>query len=148
MSYIELAKAEGGKIVLGGDRPQFENQELNNGYFVNPTIVTGLGVDSRCMQEEIFGPVVCVVPFSNEEEAVQFANGVKYGLSACVWTSNVKTAQRIALKIHTGTVWVNCWMVRDLRVPFGGCKASGVGREGGEYSLEFFTEKKTVCLKY
>jgi aminomuconate-semialdehyde/2-hydroxymuconate-6-semialdehyde dehydrogenase len=141
MGYIELAKQEGGTIVAGGtrvDRP---------GYFVEPTIVTGLGCDCRVLQEEIFGPVVTITPFDDEEEATRFANSTRYGLSATVWTRDLSRAHRVAAKIDAGTIWINCWLLRDLRVPFGGMKESGVGREGGFDSLTFFTEAKNVCVK-
>ena len=139
--YIELAKQEGGTIVTGGrriDRP---------GFFVEPTVITGLGCDTRVLQEEIFGPVVTVTPFDGEEEAVRFANSTRYGLSASVWTRDLQRAHRVAALLDTGTVWINCWLLRDLRVPFGGMKESGVGREGGFESLNFFTEAKNVCVK-
>ncbi|HXH39278.1 MAG TPA: aldehyde dehydrogenase, partial [Thermoanaerobaculia bacterium] len=141
MGYIDLAAKEGGTIVAGGhqlDRP---------GYFVEPTIVTGLGCDCRVLQEEIFGPVVTVTPFDSEEEALRFANSTRYGLSATVWTRDLSRAHRVAAALDAGTVWINCWLLRDLRVPFGGMKESGVGREGGFESLEFFTEAKNVCVR-
>jgi aminomuconate-semialdehyde/2-hydroxymuconate-6-semialdehyde dehydrogenase len=141
MGYIELAREEGGTIVTGGhrlDRP---------GYFVEPTIVTGLGCKSPVLQEEIFGPVVTVTPFDGEEEALRFANSTRYGLSATVWTRDLSRAHRVAAALEAGTVWINCWLLRDLRVPFGGMKESGVGREGGFASLEFFTEAKNVCVR-
>jgi aminomuconate-semialdehyde/2-hydroxymuconate-6-semialdehyde dehydrogenase len=139
--YIELAKKEGGTIVTGGRRVE------RRGYFVEPTVVTGLGCDCRVLQDEIFGPVVTVTPFDGDDEAIAFANSTRYGLSATVWTSNLKRAHRVAAALDAGTVWINCWLLRDLRVPFGGMKESGVGREGGFESLEFFTEAKNVCVK-
>jgi len=149
LSYIQLAREEGGTILLGGDRPTFaEDSPLAGGYFVNPTIVSGLPPTARCQQEEIFGPVVTIWPFKSEADAVHYANDVKYGLSSSVWTRDIKRAQRIALQVQAGTVWINCWLLRDLRTPFGGQKASGVGREGGKFSLDFFTESKTICMKY
>jgi aminomuconate-semialdehyde/2-hydroxymuconate-6-semialdehyde dehydrogenase len=141
LRYVALAQDEGGTIATGGrrvDRP---------GYFVEPTIVTGLGCECRVLQEEIFGPVVTVTPFDGDDEAVRFANSTRYGLSATVWTRDLKRAHRVAAELHAGTVWINCWLLRDLRVPFGGVKDSGVGREGGFDSLEFFTEAKNVCVK-
>jgi aminomuconate-semialdehyde/2-hydroxymuconate-6-semialdehyde dehydrogenase len=141
LGYIELARQEGGTIVAGGrrvDRP---------GFFVEPTIITGLGCDCRVLQEEIFGPVVTVTPFDREEEAIAFANSTRYGLSATLWTRDLQRAHRVAAALDSGTVWINCWLLRDLRVPFGGMKESGVGREGGFASLEFFTEAKNVCVK-
>ncbi|MGZ5474649.1 MAG: aldehyde dehydrogenase, partial [Thermoanaerobaculia bacterium] len=139
--YVELAKQEGGTIVAGGSRVN------RAGFFFEPTVVTGLGCDRRVLQEEIFGPVVTITPFDSEEEAVAFANSTRYGLSATLWTSNLQRAHRVAAAIDAGTVWINCWLLRDLRVPFGGMKESGVGREGGFESLNFFTEAKNVCVK-
>jgi len=148
-SYIKIALDDGGKIELGGKNPSDSLSEtLKNGYFFEPTIITGLPLNSRVLKEEIFGPVVTVTPFKDEDEVIELANSLEYGLSASVWTENVKTANRVALKIQTGTVWVNCWMARDLRVPFGGVKHSGLGREGGNHSIDFYTEQKTICLKY
>jgi len=141
MGYIDLAKQEGGTIVAGGNRVD------RTGYFVEPTIVTGLGCDCRVLQEEIFGPVVTITPFDYEEEAIRFANSTRYGLSATVWTRDLSRAHRVAAALDSGTVWINCWLLRDLRVPFGGMKESGVGREGGFDSLTFFTEAKNVCVK-
>ncbi|MEK6373744.1 MAG: aldehyde dehydrogenase [Acidobacteriota bacterium] len=141
MGYIELAKQEGGTIVAGGRRVD------RKGWFVEPTVITGLGPDCRVLQEEIFGPVVTITPFRDEGEAVRFANSTRYGLSASVWTRDLSRAHRVAAAIDSGTVWINCWLLRDLRVPFGGMKESGVGREGGFESLEFFTEAKNVCVK-
>jgi aminomuconate-semialdehyde/2-hydroxymuconate-6-semialdehyde dehydrogenase len=139
--YVALAQEEGGVVATGGkrvDRP---------GYFVEPAVITGLGCDCRVLQEEIFGPVVTITPFDGEDEAVAFANSTKYGLSATLWTRDLQRAHRVAAALDSGTVWINCWLLRDLRVPFGGMKESGVGREGGFQSLEFFTEAKNVCLK-
>jgi aminomuconate-semialdehyde/2-hydroxymuconate-6-semialdehyde dehydrogenase len=141
MGYIDLAKQEGGTIVAGGNRVD------RPGYFVEPAIVTGLGCDCRVLQEEIFGPVVTITPFDDEEEAIRFANSTRYGLSATVWTRDLSRAHRVAAALDAGTVWINCWLLRDLRVPFGGMKESGVGREGGFDSLNFFTEAKNVCVK-
>lgn len=141
MGYIDLAKKEGGTIATGGRRVK------RKGYFVEPTVVTGLGCDCRVLQEEIFGPVVTITPFDREEEAITFANSTRYGLSSSVWTRDLQRAHRVAAAIDSGTVWINCWLLRDLRVPFGGMKESGVGREGGVDSLNFFTEPKNVCVK-
>ncbi len=148
--YIEVARKEGGTIALGGDVPAPDAlpARCRGGFFLNPTILTGLGPNSRCNQEEIFGPVVTVLPFQSEAEAVQLANGTPYGLSASIWTGNAVRANRLALELDVGYAWVNCWLVRDLRCPFGGVKASGLGREGGKYALDFYTEVKTVCSKY
>jgi aminomuconate-semialdehyde/2-hydroxymuconate-6-semialdehyde dehydrogenase len=141
MGYIDLATKEGGTVVAGGRRVE------RQGYFVEPTIITGLGTDCRVLQEEIFGPVVTITPFDSEDEAVAFANSTRYGLSATVWTRDLSRAHRVAANLDAGTIWINCWLLRDLRVPFGGMKESGVGREGGFESLNFFTEAKNVCVK-
>ena len=145
--YVELAKSDGGEILCGGRRPKALNERCKNGYFFEPTVITGLGAESRVNQEEIFGPVVTIMPFDSEDQVVAYANGTPYGLSASIWTQNLPRAHRLADRIDSGTVWVNCWMLRDLRVPFGGMKSSGVGREGGEEVLRFFTEAKNVCIK-
>jgi aminomuconate-semialdehyde/2-hydroxymuconate-6-semialdehyde dehydrogenase len=147
MSYIALAKEEGGTILCGGGPPGPVSERCKNGYFIRPTVIVDLPMGCRTNQEEIFGPVVTITPFRSEDEAVALANASTYGLSASVWTQNLARAHRVADRIEAGTVWVNCWMVRDLRVPFGGVKGSGVGREGGEDSLHFFTEPKNVCVK-
>jgi len=139
--YIELAKQEGGTIAAGGKRVD------RKGYFVEPTVITGLGTDCRVLQEEIFGPVATITPFRDDAEAIAFANSTRYGLSASIWTRDLQRAHRVAAAIDSGTVWINCWLLRDLRVPFGGMKESGVGREGGFESLRFFTEAKNVCVK-
>jgi aminomuconate-semialdehyde/2-hydroxymuconate-6-semialdehyde dehydrogenase len=144
--YIDLAKKEGGRIPFGGSAPPAPNERCREGYFFQPTVITGLPVSCRTNREEIFGPVVTITPFDSEEEVISHANAVEYGLSSSVWTQNLSRAHRVAEQIHTGTVWVNCWLVRDLRVPFGGMKQSGVGREGGEEALRFFTEPKNVCI--
>ncbi len=144
--YVDLAQQEGGRIAAGGVAPAAPNERCRGGYFFPPTIITDLPVGCRTNREEIFGPVVSITPFENEEEVIRYANDVDYGLSSSVWTQNLSRAHRVAEKIHTGTVWVNCWLVRDLRVPFGGMKQSGVGREGGEEALRFFTEPKNICI--
>jgi aminomuconate-semialdehyde/2-hydroxymuconate-6-semialdehyde dehydrogenase len=145
-SYIELARELGGEIVTGGGRPGDLPARVADGFFVEPTVVTGLPVDCRVNTEEIFGPVVTITPFHTEEEAVTWANGTRYGLAASVWTNDLRRAHRVAGALDAGTVWVNTWLLRDLRVPFGGMKQSGVGREGGEEALRFFTEPKTVSV--
>ena len=144
--YVDLAQKEGGKIALGGKSPESPNERCRDGYFFPPTVITGLPVSCRTNREEIFGPVITITPFDNEEEVIGYANDTDYGLASSIWTQNLNRAHRVAEQIHTGTVWVNCWLVRDLRVPFGGMKASGVGREGGTEALHFFTEPKNVCI--
>lgn len=145
-SYIALAKEEGGKILSGGNRVTVTG--LENGYYLQPTIIEVYDNTCRVNQEEIFGPVVTLMPFETEEEALQMANSVKYGLSATVWTTDLNRTMRISKGIESGIVWVNTWLNRDLRTPFGGMKASGVGREGGFEALKFFTEQKNVCIRY
>jgi aminomuconate-semialdehyde/2-hydroxymuconate-6-semialdehyde dehydrogenase len=144
--YVDLAQKEGGNIAAGGKAPESINDRCRDGYFFPPTVITGLPVSCRTNREEIFGPVVTITPFDSEEEVIRYANDCDYGLASSVWTQNLNRAHRVAEQIHTGTVWVNCWLVRDLRVPFGGMKQSGVGREGGEEALRFFTEPKNVCI--
>ena len=146
LTYVELAKQEGGTILTGGKRVMLEG-EYKDGYYIEPTIIEGLGYNCRTNQEEIFGPVVTITPFDTEEEALMMANSTMYGLAATVWTSNLKKAHRVADELHSGIVWINSWLVRDLRTPFGGVKASGVGREGGFEALRFFTEAKNVFIK-
>jgi len=141
-SYIEMAKKENANVHCGGTIPTIEGFE--DGNFLSPTVISGVTSNSRLMKEEIFGPVVCVVPFHSEEEGIRMANDVDYGLAASVWTNDGKKGQRVARQIKSGIVWVNCWMVRDLATPFGGVKASGYGREGGTYALEFFSDIKTI----
>ncbi|MFQ5491822.1 MAG: aldehyde dehydrogenase [Phycisphaerae bacterium] len=146
-SYVELAKQDGGDILFGGKQPPTINERCKDGYFFEPTVITGLPVECRVNQEEIFGPVVTIMPFETEDQVVEYANCTEYGLSASVWTQDVKRAHRMAERIDAGTVWINCWMVRDLRAPFGGMKQSGMGREGGQEALRIYTEPKNVCIK-
>jgi aminomuconate-semialdehyde/2-hydroxymuconate-6-semialdehyde dehydrogenase len=146
LSYIQLARDEGGEILCGGGPATGLPDHCRHGYFGAPTVITGLDIQCRVNQEEIFGPVVTVMPFEGEDEVAGYANATGYGLSASVWTQDISRAHRMAERIQTGTVWVNSWMIRDLRVPFGGMKRSGVGREGGEESIRFFTEPKNVCI--
>ncbi len=146
LSYIRLAEEEGGKILCGGNELKLDGR-CANGYFIEPTIIEGLDYKCRTNQEEIFGPVVTLTPFENEEEVLMMANSVKYGLSATIWTNDLKRAHRVAEKVEAGIVWINSWLVRDLRTPFGGVKASGVGREGGWEAMRFFTEAKNVFIK-
>lgn len=149
LGYVKLAVNEGGEIVCGEgkDSPLELPNPHTEGYFMRPTVITGLSDNTRCMQEEIFGPVVAIVPFENEEEVIKRANGVKYGLAAVIWSENLSRTHRVAKRLQAGTVWCNCWLVRDLNMPFGGVKASGIGREGAKESYEFYTEVKTVCVK-
>ncbi|MGB1552269.1 MAG: aldehyde dehydrogenase [Schleiferiaceae bacterium] len=146
LSYIELAKEEGGTLLTGGHRVQLDGR-CERGYFIAPTVFENLPASCRTNQEEIFGPVVTLTPFDTEEEALAMANGTAYGLAATIWTSDLKTAHRMAAGLHAGIIWVNCWLLRDLRTPFGGVKQSGVGREGGFEALRFFTEPKNICIK-
>jgi len=145
-SYIDLARTEGGKILSGGNRV-FLDGRCSGGFFMEPTVIEGLSHDCRTNQEEIFGPVVSLTPFDTEDEVLGYANSVRYGLSATVWTENLSRAHRVAALLESGIVWVNCWLLRDLRTPFGGVKDSGLGREGGFEALKFFTEEKNVCVK-
>jgi aminomuconate-semialdehyde/2-hydroxymuconate-6-semialdehyde dehydrogenase len=147
LSYIQLAKEEGGTVLTGGNRVLLE-APYDKGFYIAPTVIEGLAYDCRTNQEEIFGPVVTITPFDTEEEALMMANSTVYGLSATVWTSDLKRAHRVADNVQAGIVWLNCWLVRDLRTPFGGVKASGVGREGGWEAMRFFTEAKNVLVVY
>lgn len=146
LSYIELAKQEGGTILCGGKSIQ-PSGRCATGWFIEPTVIEGLSYDCRTNQEEIFGPVVTITPFDTEEEVLMMANSTEYGLASVLWTENLTRAHRMAGKIKAGIVWINCWLLRDLRTPFGGVKSSGVGREGGWEALRFFTEAKNVCIK-
>jgi aminomuconate-semialdehyde/2-hydroxymuconate-6-semialdehyde dehydrogenase len=147
LSYIELAQQEGGTIVCGGTEKPQVNDRCKNGYFVYPTVITGLNAYCRTNQEEIFGPVVTIQPFDTEEEVIEFANSTDYGLAGSIWTENLTRAHRVAHAIESGILWINCWLVRDLRTPFGGMKQSGMGREGGWEALRFFTEPKNICVQ-
>lgn len=147
MACIELAKQEGGRILCGGHAVKMEG-DLAGGWYIAPTVIEGLGNSCRTNQEEIFGPVVTLQTFKTDEEAIALANGVDYGLSATIWTSDLNRAHRAAARVQAGIIWINCWLVRDLRTPFGGVKNSGVGREGGWDALRFFTEPKNVCLEF
>lgn len=146
LDCIQLAKEEGGTILTGGNRVHLEG-EYAKGYYIEPTIVEGLSFDCRTNQEEIFGPVVTLTPFDTEEEVLMMANSTRYGLSSTIWTQDVSKAHRVAAQIESGIVWINCWLLRDLRTPFGGVKDSGVGREGGFEALDFFTEPQNICVK-
>jgi aminomuconate-semialdehyde/2-hydroxymuconate-6-semialdehyde dehydrogenase len=146
MRCIETAKKEGGEILCGGHAVKMEGR-CAGGYFIAPTLIEGLGPHCQTNQEEIFGPVVTLQSFKTEEEALQLANATQYGLAATIWTQDISKANRVAAKVESGIVWVNCWLLRDLRTPFGGMKNSGVGREGGWEALRFFTEAKNVCIQ-
>jgi aminomuconate-semialdehyde/2-hydroxymuconate-6-semialdehyde dehydrogenase len=146
LSYYQLARQEGASLITGGGTPQFGNA-LDQGFYVQPTIYTGLPESARCVKEEIFGPVCHVAPFDTEEEAVSMANDTKYGLAASIWTTNLKRGHRVAQQMNVGITWVNCWFLRDLRTPFGGVGLSGIGREGGMHSLNFYSELNNVCIR-
>jgi aminomuconate-semialdehyde/2-hydroxymuconate-6-semialdehyde dehydrogenase len=143
MKYIQIAKDDGGEILTGGGRPK----GLEKGYFIEPTIIVGLPKQSLCIKDEIFGPVVTVLPFHTEEEVIEQANDTRYGLGATVWTNDLRRAHRVAQQIEAGIIWINTWYLRDLRTPFGGMKQSGIGREGGSHSFEFYSEISNVTVK-
>ncbi|MDS9472842.1 aldehyde dehydrogenase [Sporosarcina pasteurii] len=144
-SYLKIAEEENSTLVYGGKRPNLP-EHLKNGYYLEPTIYIQENPNARISQEEIFGPIVTLIPFDTEEEALEIANNTDYGLNGVIWTDNLQRAHRVSHHVRAGTIWVNCWFVRDLRVPFGGFKKSGVGREGGSNSIEFFTEAKNICI--
>jgi aminomuconate-semialdehyde/2-hydroxymuconate-6-semialdehyde dehydrogenase len=146
LSYVDLAKQEGGTILFGGNKIKLDSENAE-GYFMEPTIIEGLAYNCRTNQEEIFGPVVTLTPFETKEEVLMMANSTQYGLAATIWTENLNTAHYMAAQVKSGIIWINCWLLRDLRTPFGGMKQSGVGREGGWEALRFFTEQKNVCIK-
>jgi len=146
LGYIQLAKEEGGTVLTGGKQVHLEG-DYANGYYLEPTVIEGLSYTCRTNQEEIFGPVVTLTPFDTEEEVLTMANSVEYGLASTVWTQDLTKAHRVAQLLQVGIVWINCWLLRDLRTPFGGMKNSGIGREGGWEALRFFTEPKNVCVK-
>jgi len=146
LSYYKLAHEEGATVVTGGGVPEFGNV-LDKGFYVQPTIYTGLAESARCVKEEIFGPVCHVAPFDSEEEAIVMANDTEYGLAASVWTTNLKRGHRVAQSMNAGITWVNCWFLRDLRTPFGGVGLSGIGREGGMHSLNFYSELNNICIR-
>ena len=144
--YINLIDKENGSILVGGNIKKLDNR-CEKGWFIEPTVVEGLGIDSQLNKDEIFGPIVTLQTFSAEAEAIKLANKTKYGLSATIWSEDISKANRVAEKIDSGVIWINCWMVRDLRTPFGGLKQSGYGKEGGEDALRFFTEQKNICIQ-
>jgi aminomuconate-semialdehyde/2-hydroxymuconate-6-semialdehyde dehydrogenase len=147
LGYIDLAQKEGGKILCGGRRTQLAGR-CKDGWFIEPTVIENLPPECRTNQEEIFGPVVTLIPFDDEEQAIDYANGTAYGLAASLWSADVSRCHRIAARLEAGLIWINCWMLRDLRVPMGGVKQSGNGREGGWEAMRFFTEPRNVCIKY
>jgi aminomuconate-semialdehyde/2-hydroxymuconate-6-semialdehyde dehydrogenase len=147
MACISTAKQEGGNTLCGGNAAELGGQ-FKYGYFIQPTVIEGLGPDTTTNQEEIFGPVVTLQSFKSQEEALQLANATNYGLQTTIWTNDISKANRVAAKTESGIVWINCWLLRDLRTPFGGIKNSGVGREGGWDALKFFTETKNVCIEF
>jgi len=144
-NYIELARQEGASILTGGTAEKL-NGRCSDGWFIKPTIIEGLDQSSRLNQEEIFGPVVTLQPFDSEYDAIEMANNTEYGLSATIWTEDLDKGRRISRNIEAGVIWINCWLLRDLRTPFGGMKSSGLGREGGDDAINFFTEQKNICL--
>lgn len=146
MSYYRLAREEGATVVTGGGIPEFGDAR-DQGFYIQPTIYTGLAESARCVKEEIFGPVCHITPFDSEDEAVAMANDTKYGLAASVWTTNLKRGHAIAQQMNVGITWVNCWFLRDLRTPFGGVGLSGIGREGGMHSLNFYSELNNICVR-
>jgi aminomuconate-semialdehyde/2-hydroxymuconate-6-semialdehyde dehydrogenase len=146
LDYYRLARQEGATIVTGGNIPHFGDGR-DNGFYIEPTILRGLPESARCVKEEIFGPVCHIAPFDSEDEAIALANDTKYGLAASVWTSHIKRGHRVAEQLRAGITWVNCWFLRDLRTPFGGVGLSGIGREGGTHSLNFYSELNNICVK-
>jgi aminomuconate-semialdehyde/2-hydroxymuconate-6-semialdehyde dehydrogenase len=148
LDCIEQARQAGGNILTGGAKITPDAERCRDGWFVEPTVIDGLAAESDCNQEEIFGPVVSLIPFADEEQALAIANGTRYGLAASVWSSDVSRCHRMAEQLQAGLIWVNTWMLRDLRTPMGGLKNSGVGREGGLEAMRFFTEARNVCIKY
>ena len=146
LSYYKLAKEEGATVVTGGGVPQFGDKR-DHGFYIQPTIYTGLRESARCVKEEIFGPVCHIAPFDSEEEAVAMANDTNYGLAASIWTTDLKRGHRVAQQMNVGITWVNCWFLRDLRTPFGGVGLSGIGREGGMHSLNFYSELNNICIR-
>ena len=146
LSYIELAKQEGGKILCGGKSVKMSG-EFSEGWYIEPTVIEGLPQNCRTNKEEIFGPLVTIMPFETEDEAIELSNGTEYGLTSILWTENLTRAHKMSARFRSGIVWINCWLLRALRTPFGGTKNSGMGREGGWEALRFFTEPKNVCVK-
>lgn len=147
LAYIELAKTQGGQVLAGGEQVQLSGR-CQQGYFLQPTVIENLDNQATCNQEEIFGPMITIQAFDSDEEALTLANDSDYGLAATIWTNNLPRAHQLAEQVNTGIVWVNCWLLRDLRTPFGGMNRSGLGREGGLEAMRFFSESKNVCIKY
>jgi len=145
MGHIALAREEGGRVLCGGEAIKLDGR-CKDGWFIAPTVIEGLDAQCHTNQEEIFGPVATLIPFDGDDEAIALANATRYGLAASVWTSNLARAHRVSARLESGIVWINCWLKRDLRTPFGGVKDSGVGREGGVEALRFFTEPKNICI--
>jgi aminomuconate-semialdehyde/2-hydroxymuconate-6-semialdehyde dehydrogenase len=146
--YLTKAEEEGGRIMCGGKETPPLPSGFENGFFISPTVIDGLSPESTPSKDEIFGPVCTVHPFDSEDDLVEAANNVRYGLAGSIWTSDLSRAHRLASRIEVGILWINCWLLRDLRTPFGGVKDSGIGREGGKHSLEFYSEYRNVCIKY
>ena len=147
LRYVKHAKKEGGTILTGGDIPK-TNEKCSSGWYFSPTVIENLSDNSILNQEEIFGPVVTLNTFKDENEVIKMANNTDYGLAAIIWTNDMNRAQKLAEVVESGLVWINCWLERDLRTPFGGIKNSGFGKEWGMYALDFFTEPKNICIKY
>lgn len=146
LSYYKLAVEEGANVITGGGEPTF-GDERDNGYYVEPTIITGLSEDARCVKEEVFGPFAHIAPFDTEAEVIEMANNTEYGLASSIWTTDMSKGHRVASAMEAGITWVNCWFLRDLRTPFGGMKMSGIGREGGIHSVNFYSEPSNICVK-
>jgi aminomuconate-semialdehyde/2-hydroxymuconate-6-semialdehyde dehydrogenase len=146
VAYYELARREGATVVAGGGTPRFGDAR-DRGFWVEPTVIAGLDDDARCMREEIFGPICHVTPFDTEAEVVERANDTEYGLAATIWTGSLDRAHRVAPAMRAGLAWVNSWFLRDLRTPFGGAGLSGIGREGGLHSMNFYSELTNVCIR-
>jgi aminomuconate-semialdehyde/2-hydroxymuconate-6-semialdehyde dehydrogenase len=148
LGAVKRARELGGTVLCGGERARIATARCRDGWFMQPTVIDGLPPDCETNQEEIFGPVVTLLPFANEAEALAIANGTPYGLASSIWSRDIQRCHRVAARLESGLVWVNTWMLRDLRTPMGGVKQSGLGREGGLEAMRFFTEPRNVCVKY